>query len=61
MAHPTGERLRCDECGAEIVFVKACRCSEQEPKPHSHICCGKEMRSVGLGGSVHPSQPEPRH
>ncbi len=48
MAHPQGERLRCDDCGAEIVFVQACNCPEREPKAHSNLCCNKEMRVVGV-------------
>jgi hypothetical protein len=48
MAHQTGEMLRCDECGAEIVFTKACTCPEKQPKAHSDICCNKEMRSIGV-------------
>lgn len=48
MAHPVGERLRCDDCGAEIMFVKACPCPESEEKTHSDICCGKQMRSLGV-------------
>jgi hypothetical protein len=48
MAHPAGEILRCDECGAEVVFVKACSCPEKEPRAHSNICCNKEMRSLGV-------------
>jgi hypothetical protein len=48
MPHPTGERLRCDECGAEIVYLKPCTCPEREPKAHSDLCCGKEMRSLGV-------------
>lgn len=48
MSHPVGERLRCDECGAEIVFVKACPCPETEPRSHADICCGKDMRSLGV-------------
>ena len=47
MAHPVGERLRCEECGAEIQFVKACPCPE-DAKAHVDRCCGKEMRSVGF-------------
>jgi hypothetical protein len=47
MPHPVGERLRCDECGAEITFTKACPCPEREPKAHSDVCCGKEMRNIG--------------
>lgn len=48
MPHPVGDRLRCDECGAETLFVKACPCPEREPKAHSDICCGKEMRIIGV-------------
>ena len=48
MPHPTGERLRCDQCGAEIVFVKPCPCPETEPKTHRDICCGEDMRSLGV-------------
>ncbi|MRG96839.1 hypothetical protein [Polyangium spumosum] len=48
MSHPAGERLRCDDCGAEIVYTKACNCPEREPKAHADICCGKEMRSLGV-------------
>ncbi len=48
MSHPVGERLRCDECGAEIVFVKACPCPQTEPRSHADICCGKDMRSLGV-------------
>jgi hypothetical protein len=46
MAHPTGERLRCDECGAEIVFTKGCPCPETDPRKHLDVCCGKDMRIV---------------
>lgn len=48
MPHPVGEKLRCDECGAEIVFLKECPCPDMQPKNHSDICCGKEMRSLGV-------------
>jgi hypothetical protein len=48
MSHPAGERLRCDECGAELLLVKACPCPEREPKAHSGLCCGKEMRRIGI-------------
>jgi hypothetical protein len=49
MPHPAGERRICDDCGAEILFVKACPCPEREPKAHADICCGKEMRILGEG------------
>ncbi len=55
MPHPTGEKLRCDDCGAEIVFTKACPCPEREPKAHSDLCCGKEMRSVGIEPRAEPA------
>ncbi|MFW5921307.1 MAG: hypothetical protein ACOCUS_05655 [Polyangiales bacterium] len=63
MAHPVGERLRCDDCGAEIEFIKACPCPENDPKSHSDICCGKEMRNLGVtgkaeSGAAAPSQAE---
>jgi hypothetical protein len=61
MPYPAGERLRCDDCGAEIVFVKACTCPEQRPRAHSDICCGKEMRRLGVGSAVEPSLPEAAH
>lgn len=48
MPHPVGERLRCDECGAELVFTKPCLCPEREPAAHSNECCGKEMQSLGV-------------
>jgi hypothetical protein len=48
MAHPAGERLRCDECGAEIVYVVACECPEHEEKTHMDLCCGRPMRSLGV-------------
>lgn len=60
MAHPLGERLHCDECGAELVFTKACTCPEREPKTHSDICCGKEMRSLGAAKEAEPARPEAR-
>lgn len=58
MPHPVGERLRCDECGADIVFTKACPCPGREPKMHSDVCCGKEMRSLGVGPAAEPARPE---
>lgn len=57
MPHLTGERLRCDECGAEIVFVHECACTDSRSK-HADICCGKEMRSLGVGTETGTMQPE---
>lgn len=48
MAHPVGEKLRCDDCGAEIVYLAACDCPPQEQSKHSNVCCGQEMRSLGI-------------
>lgn len=61
MPHPVGERLQCDECGAEILFVKACPCPDREPKAHSDICCGKEMRIIDAGASAEAAQPHHHH
>jgi hypothetical protein len=59
--HPVGERLRCDECGAEIVFVQACPCPESERSTHPDICCGKQMRSLGVGMPAEERRPDPGH
>lgn len=59
MPHPTGERLRCDDCGAEIVFLKACPCPAKEPPAHSNLCCNKEMRSLGVDRASAASKPSP--
>ena len=56
MPHPAGERLRCDECGAEITFTKPCPCPEREPKKHADVCCGKEMRRVDESPQFEQSQ-----
>jgi hypothetical protein len=59
MPHPAKERLRCDECGAEIMFLKPCPCPETEPKTHADVCCGKAMRSLGVGAAAEPARPQP--
>lgn len=59
MSHPAGERLRCDECGAEILFVSECPCPEREPRAHSDLCCSKEMRSLGVSASPAPVRSAP--
>ena len=48
MSHPIGEHLRCDACGAEIQFDRACSCPAHDPKVHANRCCGQEMRSLGV-------------
>lgn len=52
MAHPVGEKLHCDDCGAEIVYLVACDCPPQEERKHANVCCGKEMRSLGIGSEM---------
>lgn len=64
MGHPAGERLRCNVCGAEIIYVKGCPCPETEQKAHSDVCCDEEMESLGvesLSEKEWPIQPEHRH
>ena len=56
MAHPAGERLRCDECGAEVMFVKPCNCTGREGA-HSDICCGKPMRNLGVQAAGQAGSP----
>lgn len=58
MPHPVGERLECESCNAEIVFVRACPCPATEPKAHSNLCCGKEMRLVEEGAREEPAAAE---
>ncbi|MGE0713383.1 MAG: hypothetical protein AB7N76_35930 [Planctomycetota bacterium] len=59
MAHPKGERLRCEACGAEIVFVEACPCPERDPKQHYDICCGEPMKVVTGGEAIASARPQP--
>lgn len=59
MAHPEGERLRCDECGAEIMYTRACPCPETEQKEHADICCGKQMQSLGVQSQERPAPAAP--
>jgi len=61
MSHAAGERLRCEECGAEIVFVKPCPCPEREPKAHRDTCCGKEVQSLGVQSTSQVEQPGAGH
>ncbi len=48
MAHEAGQRYRCEECGAEIVFIRPCPCPEDEPKAHPDICCDRKMTDMGV-------------
>ena len=44
MPRKVGDRYVCEECGAQLVYEKACPCPEG--MPHSEICCGKQMKLV---------------
>lgn len=59
MSHPVGERLRCDECGAEIVYVEACDCPADDAKRHENVCCNQVMRSLGVQRPAEPGEPAP--
>jgi hypothetical protein len=50
-AMPTGQRLGCQQCGAEIEIVVPCTC---EPPDQVFTCCGKPMTHL-TGQSVHVS------
>jgi hypothetical protein len=43
------------------MFVKACECPEREPKTHSDICCGKEMRVLDVQTMGESVRPEATH
>lgn len=47
MPYAVGQRLRCDQCGAEIVFTRPCPCPDTDTMHHQDICCGKNMRLLG--------------
>lgn len=44
MPRKVGDCYVCKECGAQLVYEKACPCPEG--MPHSEICCGKQMELV---------------
>ncbi len=44
MPRKVGERYVCEQCGAQLVYEKACPCPED--MPHSEICCGKQMKRL---------------
>ncbi len=45
MSRDVGDRYRCVQCGAELVYEKPCLCDESQP--HSEICCEEQMQKVG--------------
>lgn len=44
MSRNVGERYVCEQCGAQLVYEKACPCPEG--MKHAEICCGKQMKQV---------------
>jgi hypothetical protein len=44
MPRRVGDRYRCEKCGAQLVYEKACPCPPA--MPHSEICCGEQMKLV---------------
>jgi predicted RNA-binding Zn-ribbon protein involved in translation (DUF1610 family) len=44
MSRQTGDRYRCDSCGAELVYEKPCPCGDA--MAHSESCCNKQMTKV---------------
>lgn len=45
MARQTGDRYRCEKCGAELVYEKACPCPNDD-EVHSETCCEQQMKKV---------------
>lgn len=45
MSRSAGERYQCGECGATIVYEKACPCCKSATD-HAETCCGKQMSKV---------------
>lgn len=41
MARSIGDRYECTECGAALVYEKACPCPPE--MEHREVCCGKQM------------------
>lgn len=47
MPRASGDRYRCEKCGAELVYTKPCPCPAG--MPHVEICCGQQMKEVEQG------------
>ena len=47
---PTGQRLTCETCGAEIEIIQPCSCN---PPDQILRCCGEDMKP-SIGNDVHP-------
>ena len=48
MSRSTDDRYRCDECGAVLVYEKACPCCTGKGD-HAEMCCGQPMSKVPAG------------
>jgi hypothetical protein len=44
MGRSVGDRYECEQCGAALVYEKACPC--QSDDEHAEICCSKQMKQV---------------
>lgn len=44
MSRSAGQRFECMECGAVLVYEKACPCTNETE--HQEVCCEKPMTSV---------------
>jgi hypothetical protein len=44
MPRAEGDRFRCEQCSATLVYETPCPCPED--MPHSEICCGQQMEKV---------------
>lgn len=42
MPRAVGERYECTECGAALVYEKACPCCKPA-SDHGEVCCGQPM------------------
>jgi predicted RNA-binding Zn-ribbon protein involved in translation (DUF1610 family) len=52
MARNVGDRYKCDKCGAELVYERACPCPPS--MPHSETCCGQQMTPVKRDATTAP-------
>lgn len=44
MSRDTGDRYKCEKCGAQLVYEEGCPCPPE--MEHTEICCGKQMTKV---------------
>ncbi len=50
MSRQAGDRMKCEKCGAELVYEKPCPCPPEIE--HSEICCGQQMARVSEGATT---------